>query len=33
VGRILVWLAALITLWSMVVYLKAAMTTPPELPK
>ncbi|HEX4942812.1 MAG TPA: CDP-diacylglycerol--glycerol-3-phosphate 3-phosphatidyltransferase [Usitatibacteraceae bacterium] len=25
VGRVLVWVAALITLWSMVVYLKAAM--------
>ena len=33
VGRILIWLAAIITLWSMVVYLKAAMTSPPELPK
>jgi CDP-diacylglycerol--glycerol-3-phosphate 3-phosphatidyltransferase len=29
VGRILIWLAAFITLWSMVVYLKAAMVTPP----
>jgi CDP-diacylglycerol--glycerol-3-phosphate 3-phosphatidyltransferase/cardiolipin synthase len=26
VGRILIWIAALITLWSMVVYLKAALT-------
>ena len=25
VGRVLIWIAALITLWSMVVYLKAAM--------
>ena len=33
VGRILVWVAAIITLWSMVVYLKAAMTPPPSLPK
>jgi len=33
VGRILVWLAALITLWSMVVYLKAAVIHPPTLPK
>jgi len=29
VGRILIWIAAFITLWSMVVYLKAAMVTPP----
>jgi CDP-diacylglycerol--glycerol-3-phosphate 3-phosphatidyltransferase/cardiolipin synthase len=28
VGRILIWLAAFITLWSMVVYLKAAMSPP-----
>ena len=33
VGRVLIWIAAFITLWSMVVYLKAAMTTPPALPK
>jgi CDP-diacylglycerol--glycerol-3-phosphate 3-phosphatidyltransferase len=26
VGRVLIWISALITLWSMVVYLKAAMT-------
>ena len=26
VGRVLIWIAAFITLWSMVVYLKAAMT-------
>jgi CDP-diacylglycerol--glycerol-3-phosphate 3-phosphatidyltransferase len=32
VGRILVWIAAIITLWSMVVYLKAAMAPPPSLP-
>jgi phosphatidylglycerophosphate synthase len=25
VGRVLVWVAAVITLWSMVVYLKAAL--------
>jgi len=28
VGRILIWIAAFITLWSMVVYLKAAMIPP-----
>ncbi|QJR11297.1 CDP-diacylglycerol--glycerol-3-phosphate 3-phosphatidyltransferase [Usitatibacter rugosus] len=28
VGRILIWIAAFITLWSMVVYLKAAMVPP-----
>ncbi len=28
VGRVLVWVAALITLWSMGVYLKAAMAAP-----
>ena len=33
VGHVLIWVAAGITLWSMVVYLKAAMTSPPELPK
>ena len=32
VGRILIWLAAIITLGSMVVYLQAAMTPPPALP-
>jgi CDP-diacylglycerol--glycerol-3-phosphate 3-phosphatidyltransferase len=32
VGHILIWIAAFITLWSMVVYLKAAMVTP-EPPK
>ena len=30
VGRILIWLAAIITLWSMVVYLKAAMAPAPK---
>ena len=29
VGRVLIWIAALITLWSMVVYLKAAMRPEP----
>ena len=28
VGRVLIWIAAFITLWSMVVYLKAAMVPP-----
>jgi len=28
VGRWLIWIAAFITLWSMVVYLRAAVTTP-----
>ena len=28
VGRLLIWIAAFITLWSMVVYLRAAVTTP-----
>jgi CDP-diacylglycerol--glycerol-3-phosphate 3-phosphatidyltransferase len=28
VGRVLIWVAAIITLWSMVVYLKAAMRPP-----
>jgi len=28
VGRVLIWMAAIITLWSMVVYLKAALKTP-----
>jgi CDP-diacylglycerol--glycerol-3-phosphate 3-phosphatidyltransferase/cardiolipin synthase len=28
VGRILIWIAAFLTLWSMVVYLKAAMVAP-----
>ena len=28
-GRVLIWIAALITLWSMVVYLKAALRPPP----
>ncbi|HXZ47504.1 MAG TPA: CDP-diacylglycerol--glycerol-3-phosphate 3-phosphatidyltransferase [Usitatibacter sp.] len=32
VGRWLIWLAALITLWSMVVYLKAAVESPPGTP-
>ena len=30
VGRILIWMAAFITLWSMVVYLKAAIAAPPS---
>jgi cardiolipin synthase (CMP-forming) len=30
VGRILIWIAAFITLWSMVVYLKAAILAPPS---
>jgi CDP-diacylglycerol--glycerol-3-phosphate 3-phosphatidyltransferase/cardiolipin synthase len=30
VGRVLIWVAAIITLWSMVVYLKAAIAAPPE---
>ena len=33
VGRILIWIAAFITLWSMVVYLKAAIAAPPEAPR
>ena len=33
VGRILIWMAAFITLWSMVVYLKAAIAAPPEVRK
>ena len=28
VGRVLIWMAAIITLWSMVVYLKAALKSP-----
>lgn len=28
VGRVLIWMAAVITLWSMVVYLKAALRSP-----
>ncbi len=28
VGRVLIWVAAIITLWSMVVYLKAALSSP-----
>jgi CDP-diacylglycerol--glycerol-3-phosphate 3-phosphatidyltransferase len=28
VGRVLIWVAAIITLWSMVVYLKAALKSP-----
>ena len=27
VGRVLIWVAAILTLWSMVVYLKAALST------
>jgi len=30
VGRVLIWIAAFITLWSMVVYLKAAVAAPPS---
>jgi CDP-diacylglycerol--glycerol-3-phosphate 3-phosphatidyltransferase/cardiolipin synthase len=30
VGRILIWIAAFITLWSMVVYLRAAIASPPQ---
>ena len=30
VGRILIWIAAFITLWSMVVYLRAAIAAPPS---
>jgi len=32
VGRVLIWIAAVITLWSMVIYLRAALTPhkPPE---
>ena len=30
VGRILIWMAAFITLWSMVVYLRAAIAAPPS---
>ena len=32
VGRWLIWIAAVITLWSMVVYLKAAIESPPGPP-
>ena len=32
VGRWLIWIAAIITLWSMVVYLKAAIESPPAPP-
>ena len=31
VGRLLIWIAAIITLWSMVVYLRAASKTPGAL--
>src|SRR5687767_6171425 len=30
VGRLLIWIAAAITLWSMVVYLRAAVAAPPR---
>ena len=30
VGRILIWIAAFATLWSMVVYLRAAIASPPQ---
>ena len=33
VGRILIWIAAFITLWSMVVYLRAAWATQSDTPK
>ena len=29
IGRLLIWIAAAITLWSMVVYLRAAVAAPP----
>lgn len=32
VGRWLIWIAAIITLWSMVVYLRAAIESPPGPP-
>ena len=32
VGRLLIWIAAFITLWSMIVYLRAAIASPPEPP-
>jgi len=32
VGRWLIWIAAIITLWSMVVYLRAAIESPPAPP-
>jgi len=32
VGRVLIWVAAFITLWSMVVYLRAAIVAPPPKP-
>ncbi|MEO5692267.1 MAG: CDP-diacylglycerol--glycerol-3-phosphate 3-phosphatidyltransferase, partial [Usitatibacter sp.] len=32
VGRVLIWIAAFITLWSMVVYLRAAIAAPPAPP-
>ena len=28
IGRLLIWIAAAITLWSMIVYLRAAMDAP-----
>jgi len=31
VGRVLIWVAAILTLWSMVVYLKAALAAPPPV--
>jgi CDP-diacylglycerol--glycerol-3-phosphate 3-phosphatidyltransferase/cardiolipin synthase len=33
VGRVLIWIAALITLWSMVVYLRAAMKPENRVPE
>ena len=30
VGRVLIWVAAILTLWSMVVYLRAALAPPPR---
>ena len=32
VGRVLIWIAAGLTLWSMLVYLKAAFKAPPPAP-
>src|SRR6185437_16206140 len=32
VGRWLAWVAAIITLWSMIVYLRAAVESPPAQP-
>ena len=32
IGRVLIWIAVVLTLWSMLVYLKAAFKTPPPGP-